>query len=38
MSRGLDEDSAVALLIEGFMQDGFSTLEHQALVDEIEPD
>ena len=35
MSRGLDEDSAVALLIEGFMQDGFSTLEHQALVDEM---
>ena len=35
MSRGLDEESAVALLIEGFMQDGFSTLEHDALVDEM---
>ena len=35
MSRGLDEEEAVALLIEGFMQDGFSTLEHQALVDEM---
>ncbi len=35
MSRGLDEDAAVALLIEGFMQDGFSTLEHEALVSEM---
>ena len=35
MSRGLDEESAVALLIEGFMQDGFSTLDHQPLVDEM---
>jgi hypothetical protein len=35
MSRGLDEESAVALLIEGFMQDGFSTLENEALVDEM---
>jgi len=36
MSRGLDEEAAVALLIEGFMQDGFSTLEHQALIDEMQ--
>ena len=35
MSRGLDEETAVALLIEGFMHDGFSTLEHQTLVDEM---
>lgn len=35
MSRGLDEESAVALLIEGFMQDGFSSLENQTLVDEM---
>ena len=35
MSRGLDEETAVALLIEGFMHDGFSTLENQALVDEM---
>ena len=35
MSRGLDEESAVALLIEGFMQDGFSTLAHEALVNEM---
>ena len=35
MSRGLDEETAVALLIEGFMQSGFSSLEHQALVDEM---
>lgn len=35
MSRGLDEESAVALLIEGFMQDGFSSLDNQALVDEM---
>ena len=35
MSRGLDEDTAVALLIEGFMQDGFSSLDQQKLVDEM---
>ena len=35
MSRGLDEESAVALLIEGFMQDGFSSLDNQTLVDEM---
>ena len=35
MSRGLDEESAVALLIEGFMQDGFSSIENQALVNEM---
>ena len=35
MSRGLDKESAVALLIEGFMQSGFSSLENEALVDEI---
>ena len=35
MSRGLDHDTAVALLIEGFMQDGFSTLQQQKLVDEM---
>ncbi|MDP6200455.1 MAG: SufD family Fe-S cluster assembly protein, partial [Candidatus Poseidonia sp.] len=35
MSRGLDEEMAVALLIEGFMHDGFSTLKNQALVDEL---
>ena len=35
MSRGLDEESAVALLIEGFMQDGFSSLSNQSLVDEM---
>ena len=35
MSRGLDEETAVALIIEGFMQDGFSTLQHTSLVDEL---
>ena len=35
MSRGLDEETAVALMIEGFMQSGFSGLENAALVDEI---
>ena len=35
MSRGLDEETAVALLIEGFMQDGFSSLNNKALVDEM---
>ena len=35
MSRGLDEESAVALLIEGFMQDGFSSLNNRSLVDEM---
>ena len=35
MSRGLDEESAVALLIEGFMQDGFSSIENQVLIDEM---
>ena len=35
MSRGLDEESAVALLIEGFLQDGFSSLNNQSLVDEM---
>ena len=35
MSRGLDEESAVALLVEGFMQDGFSSLDNQTLVDEM---
>ena len=35
MSRGLDEETAVALLIEGFMHDGFSSLQHAALVDEM---
>lgn len=35
MSRGLNEETAVALMIEGFMQSGFSSLENAALVDEI---
>ena len=35
MSRGLGDDTAVALLIEGFMQSGFSGLENKGLVDEI---
>jgi Fe-S cluster assembly scaffold protein SufB len=35
MSRGLDEETAVALLIEGFMQSGFLSLENEALVNEI---
>ena len=35
MSRGLDQEAAIALLVEGFMQDGFSALEHEALVDEM---
>ena len=30
-----DISTAVALLIEGFMQDGFSSLKNQALVDEM---
>ena len=35
MSRGLNEETAVALMVEGFMQSGFSGLENAALVDEI---
>ena len=34
MSRGLDEESAVAAH-QGFMQDGFSSLNNQSLVDEM---
>ena len=35
MSRGLDEETAIALLVEGFMQDGFSSLENEGFVAEI---
>ena len=35
MSRGLNEETAVALMVEGFMQSGFSGLENAALVNEI---
>ena len=35
MSRGLGADEATALIIEGFMQDGFSALKSKALVDEM---
>ena len=35
MSRGLEADEATALIIEGFMQDGFSALKSKALVDEM---
>lgn len=35
MSRGLASDEAIALLIEGFMQDGFSNLKQEALIHEM---
>jgi Fe-S cluster assembly protein SufD len=35
MSRGLGADEATSLIIEGFMQDGFSALNSKALVDEM---
>jgi len=35
MSRGIGEEEATALIIEGFMQDGFTMLHSKALVDEM---
>ena len=35
MSRGLGLEEATALIIEGFMQDGFSALKSKELIDEI---